>query len=84
MSLAKKILVDNHKGEIPSNSYNVGYFVASYFKMILDKIGVSPDWPRVETYDDATDEITNQIDITYIVRKLLFLDAAIARLMEQH
>ena len=84
VSLAKKVMLDNDRGEISSKSYNIGYFLLSYVKSFLDLIGVNPDWPKVQGYVDASDEVTNQIDVTYIVRKLMFIDAAVSKLMEKH
>ena len=55
VSLAKKVMVDNEKEEIPSSSYHVGYFVMSYVKDFLDMIGIKPEWPKVQKYMDVSD-----------------------------
>ena len=84
VSLARKVLLANDGAEISSRSYHLGYFLLSYLKAFLDLVGVNPDWPRVRAYDEASDEVSSQIDVTYIVRKLIFIDAAVAKLMEKH
>lgn len=54
LSLAKKIMTNNDKKEIPSSSFNVFYFVLSYIKHFLDWINVNPNWPKVQNYIEAT------------------------------
>ena len=74
-------MVDNDREEISSSSFNIFYFAFTYVKSFLDWINVNPDWPKVEKYMEASDELTMQIDITYIVKKLIFLDAAMTKLL---
>ena len=84
ISLAKKILKDNKKDEIQSQSFNLAYFLSMYLKQFLDKIKIMPNWPKVQNFIDSSQETAMQIDITYIVRKLMFLDSAIQKIMEKH
>ena len=77
-------MLANDGKEISSRSYHLGFFLLSYLKAFLDLLGLNPDWPRVQAYDEACDEVTGQLDVTYILRKLIFIDAAVAKLMERH
>ena len=43
-----------------------------------------PDWKKSQTFVDVSEEAIKQLDITYIMKKLFFLDAAIEKLMEKH
>ena len=54
-----------------------------YVKKILELFSVDPDWPKVRKFEEASDEATSQMDVTYIIRKLMFLDVAISKLMEK-
>ena len=81
LSLAKKVMVDNDREEIASSSFNIFYFTLTYVKSFLDWINVNTDWPKVEKYMEASDELTMQIDITYMVKKLIFLDASMTKLL---
>ena len=81
LSLAKKVMVDNDREEIASSSFNIFYFALTYIKSFLNWMNVNPDWPKVEKYMEASDELTMQIDITYIVKKLIFIDAAMTKLL---
>ena len=81
LSLAKKVMVDNDREEIASSSFNIFYFTLTYVKSFLDWINVNTNWPKVEKYMEASDELTMQIDITYMVKKLIFLDASMTKLL---
>ena len=84
ISLAKKIMVDNEREEIPSKSFNILYFIMMYLKIFLDFIKVEPDWPKTQKYIDISHETICQLDVTYILRKLMFVDAVLSKLMEKH
>ena len=81
VSLCKKVLVDNESKRIPSESFNILYFFTYYMKFFLNTFGCEPDWPQTQQFEEGADAITNQLDITYILRKLDFLDVAVARLL---
>ena len=53
-------------------------------KSLLSFFEKDPDWKSTQTFIDSSQEATMQLDITYILRKLIFLDAAIDKLMEKH
>ena len=77
-------MLDNDKQEVQSSSFNIIYFLLSYIKQFLNYLNCSPDWPSVQKYMEASDEAIAQIDMIYIVRKLMFLDAAFSKLMEKY
>ena len=83
ISLAKKVMLDSEKDEIPSKSFNMGYFILIYLKRFLDFIRVSPEWPKVDKFLKVGTEVRSQIDVTYIVRKMMFMDAVLIKLMEK-
>ena len=62
----------------------MGYFFLTYLKRFLDFIRVKPNWPKVQKFLKVGVEVRNQIDVTYIVRKMMFIDAVLAKLMEKH
>ena len=84
VSLAKKVLLNNDSEEIESNSFNMGYWFMMYVKRMLNFFKCDPDWPKVQMYLNSCEEVSMQIDITYMVRKLMFLDSIVAQLMEKH
>ena len=81
--MAKKVLLDNDNNEIESNSFNMGYYIIMQVKKLLNFFKCDPDWPKVQLFTDSCSEVSSQVDITYIVRKLMFLDEAITQLMEK-
>ena len=85
ISLSRKIFKSSDKKDIPSRSFNLFYFFSMILKGILSLCNCcDPDWPKTQTFIDSSEEVSNQIDISYIVRRLMFFDAAIAKLMERH
>jgi hypothetical protein len=83
VSLGRKLLLDNDKEELPSSSFNIGYYLLSIIKRGFGAVNVNLNWPKTQKYIDFCDEVCLQIDISYIVRRLAFCDAALATLMEQ-
>lgn len=53
-------------------------------KNIFNYFDCNLNWEKTQTYLEVTDEASNQLDITYILRKLNFIDSAISKLMEEH
>ena len=49
ISFAKKVMSDNAKEEIPSQSFNILYFFLMYVKQLLAFCNCDPDWPRVRS-----------------------------------
>ena len=84
VSIAKKLLVDNDGSELESRSFHVGNYFLTVIKDYLSLIGINPNWPQTQKYMDFTSEVCQQIDLAYIVRKLMFLDAATSKLLEKH
>ena len=50
LSLAKKVMIDNDKEEIPSQSFSVFYFLMMFVKKFLELIKVNPDWPKIQKF----------------------------------
>ena len=84
VSISKKLLKDDDDKEISSGSFHVGYYLLTCLKRGFDFINVKLDWPKTQRYIDFCEEICQQIDVTYMVRKLMFLDAAMLKLLEKH
>lgn len=53
-------------------------------KKLFGMVGCNFDWPKTQSFIESSEEISMQMDVTYILRKLMFLDAAISKLMEKH
>ena len=53
-------------------------------KSLLDMCSCSVRWKNTQTYCEVSEEINLQLDVTYIFRKLIFLDDVIAKVMEEH
>jgi len=84
VSLARKILRGNDHSELSSKSFNLGYFFLSVIKEGFSAFSIDVNWPKTKKYIDFCEEMGNQVDITFIVRKLMFLDAAIRSMLEDH
>jgi hypothetical protein len=54
LSLAKKVLVSNERKEIPSESFNLAYFLLAYVKRFLNKIRAKVDWPMTQIFIDSS------------------------------
>ena len=84
MSISKKLFLDNDKKDIASKSYNIFYYFASFAFDFLELFNYKPDWKRTNTFIECSDEMSMQLDITYILRRLIFLEAAVSKTMETH
>jgi len=84
ISLAKKVMKDNDHEEILSENFNLFAYLLMGLKQLLAIIGCDPNWKKTQSFIDSSEEITMQLDIAYILRKIIFLDAAVSQLMENH
>ena len=46
-------------------------------------IGCKFKWEKTQKFIDSSEEVCMHIDVAYMVRKLMYLDAAISKLMEK-
>ena len=76
-------MLDNNKEEISSSSFSILYYFSMMLKGIFSKCKYEPDWPKTNTYKECCEEMSMQLDITYIIRKLMFFDAALSKLLEK-
>ena len=53
-------------------------------KKVFNFVNVDLNWPKTQKYIDFSEEAIMQVDVTYIVRKLMFLDSVVEKLMEGH
>ena len=83
VSIAKKIMVDNNQEEISSKSFNLFYYFSVAIRNLLSKCNYEPDWPSTQIYAESCEEISMQLDITYILKKIMFLDAAVSTLLKK-
>ena len=83
VSIAKKIMVDNNREEISSKSFNLFYYFSVVIRDLLSKCNYEPNWPSTKIYADCCEEISMQLDITYLIKKIMFLDAAISTLLKK-
>ena len=86
VSIAHKLFKDEDNKEIPSRSFNFFYFILMYIQDWLNFFGCDCkfNWRSTQTSVACSAEVSNQVDITYIMRKLNFLDAAFEKILEKH
>ena len=53
-------------------------------KKAFELININLNWSQTQKYIDFSEEACQQIDVAYMVKKLMFFDAAIAKLMEEN
>ena len=82
--MANKLFKDDDKNEVRSGSFNVGYFLLMKIRGFLELCDCDPGWKSTQGYVDACEEVGMQLDVVYLLKKLMFFDVAISKLMEQH
>ena len=84
ISLSTRLLRDDSGENIPSSHFHLGYYLLCLVKEILDFFGCKPNWKKTQVFLESSEEMSSQLDVAYLMRKLLFMDAAISKLMEKH
>ena len=85
VSIAHKLFRSDDGSEVKSSSFNFFYFMLMSVKPLLNFCGCQgKKLENTQKYIDVSEECNSQLDITYILRKLMFLDSVIAHLMEKH
>ena len=84
VSIAHKLFRSDDGSEVKSSSFNFFYFMLMSVKPLLNFCGCEgKKLENTQKYIDVSEECNSQLDITYILRKLMFLDSVIAHLMEK-
>lgn len=53
-------------------------------KKVLNLLNCGPEWVQTQLFIDCSEEITQQLDVTYLLRKLMAVEAALSKLLERH
>ena len=64
--------------------FNIGYYFLMAVKKFLNSFNLNVNWTKTQRFIDFGEEINSQLDITYIIKRLMFFDVAISKLMEKH
>ena len=83
ISISHKLFRDGQGGSISSNSFNVVYFMLMGIKRVLNFCKCSINWPKTQSYIDCVREARLQLDVAYILRKIMLLEAATEMLLHK-
>lgn len=78
------MFVTKEKEEVRSADFNFFYYIASIILGVLDFCGCKPKWDKTRTFMECSEEMINQLDVTYILQKLMFLESAVSKMIEPH
>lgn len=84
ISLSRKLFKSDQGTEVPSDKFNFGYYLLMSIKKMMKLFGCDPQWLRAQLFIDCCEEVTHQLDVTYLLRKLMAAETALSKLLEQH
>jgi hypothetical protein len=73
ISISHKLFRDENGENINSNSFNMLYFLLMAIKRVFNFLKLNINWPKTQIYIDCCREIKHQLDITYILKKVMLL-----------
>ena len=53
--------------------FNLFVFVGYLFFLLLDAIGLTPDWKNMKAIDESREEIQKQLDVRFLFERINFL-----------
>lgn len=68
---------------VPSN-FNFFYFIATFIKDILARLPRKFQWKKVDEFRKCRSEMVNQLDVSYLLKRIVFLEQAIASILPEH
>lgn len=63
-----------------SYSFNFGYYLLMHLYRGLKLLRCAPSWKTTRHFVTCCEEVSLQLDVTYLMRQLLFLDACMTKL----
>lgn len=73
VSISHKLFKDSEGKAIDSGSFNIFTFLLMGIKTVLSLCKCNISWPKTQTFIDCCEEMNFQLDITYILKRLMFL-----------
>lgn len=67
-----------------SSSFNFFYFIAAYVKDLLAHLPRKFQWKKVDEFRKCESEMVNQLDVSYLLQRIVFLEQAIASILPEH
>jgi hypothetical protein len=74
----------NEKEENELKKYNFFSFLAHLLYIVSGSLGCSPNWKKIKKYDECRLEMKKQLDISYLLERVFFLERTINNLLEEH
>ncbi len=65
-------------------NYNFSRFILTGLYKILLYIGCKPEWKSCKEYDETNEEMAKQLDVLYLLKRVIFLERAVNSLLDEH
>lgn len=77
ISIASHLFLSPDSDPIPAKRYNFFYYLATVVKDFLGLFKIKPEWKQTDLFVKCSEEMENQLDIYYILKRLIFLERAV-------
>jgi hypothetical protein len=85
ISIASQLFVTDEGTTISSDGFHIGYLVTLAWTKICEVLNCcTPGTGKTELYSKCLDEIDEQLDISHIMKKLLFLERGVTAMLSEH
>ena len=64
--------------------YDFLKFLFHGFYKFIKLLGCSPNWKTYKIFDDCKEEMVRQLDVVYLIKRIMLLERAILTLLDEH
>ena len=84
MRLASYLFKYNAKDKIKDYNLNIFTFLPALIYKVFRFIGIKPDWKILSRIYSTRCEINRQIDVTFLIRRITFLEDSLKYIFEDY
>jgi hypothetical protein len=84
LEMASKTFLLEPGEAVPAASFNFLYYISTGIKDLLTRFGKGPSWPKVDKFRRCRDGMLDQLDISFLIQRVVFLERAIANILPEH
>ena len=84
IEMGDRLFFYNSEKPLKSSSFNFFTYGLYCFYLFLKLIGIDAGWEKMDMYYECREEVVEQLDVTLLMNKIVFLEKFMNVLLEEH
>jgi len=84
VSLGNKLFVYDKETKINSNVFNIAFYFGVLICKVGNWFGYLKDWMPIKKYEECSSEMEKQLDVGYLMKRLIFVERALLIIFDEN